>query len=82
MLSLFQMLSKYNQDSSVRNMVDKMDWVIMPSLNPDGYEHTWTRGVSLGFNNVEKTTKRIVLRTLSEREKTGKHCFRNKIILV
>ena len=57
--SLFQMLTKYNQDSSVKNMVDKMDWVIMPSLNPDGYKYTWS-GVSsqillgsLSFVNTE-----------------------------
>ncbi|CAB3980440.1 carboxypeptidase B-like [Paramuricea clavata] len=42
MYMIREMLTKYNQDSSVKRMVDKMDWVIMPSLNPDGYKYTWS----------------------------------------
>ena len=34
------MLSKYGKDRSVTAMIDKMDWVIMPVLNVDGYEYT------------------------------------------
>ena len=41
MYMIREMLTKYNQDSSVKKMVDKMDWVIMPSVNPDGYIYTW-----------------------------------------
>ena len=40
-----QMLSKYGKDSSITAMIDKLDWVIMPVLNVDGYEFTHT-GVS------------------------------------
>ncbi|KAJ7377899.1 corticosteroid- binding protein [Desmophyllum pertusum] len=37
-----QMLSGYGKDSSVTAMVDKLDWVIMPVFNVDGYEYTFT----------------------------------------
>ena len=36
------MLTKYGQDSTVTAMVDKMDWVIVPFLNVDGYAYTHT----------------------------------------
>ena len=39
-LILLQMLSKYGKDSSVTQMVDKLDWVIMPVFNVDGYVFT------------------------------------------
>lgn len=39
------MLKKYGKDASVTNMVDRLDWVIMPVFNVDGYEFTHT-GVS------------------------------------
>ena len=42
------MLAKYGKDASVTAMVDKMDWVIMPVFNVDGYEYSHTR-VSLVF---------------------------------
>lgn len=38
-----QILTKYKTDSSVKAMVDKMDWVIMPVFNVDGYEYTFNR---------------------------------------
>ena len=37
-----QMLNSYGKDSSVTAMVDKMDWVIMPVFNVDGYEYSHT----------------------------------------
>lgn len=40
MIILKQMLSKYGKDSSVTQMVDKLDWVIMPVFNVDGYVFT------------------------------------------
>lgn len=42
MYMINQMLKKYGKDVSVTNMVDKMDWVIMPVFNVDGYEYTHT----------------------------------------
>lgn len=38
-----EILTKYKTDSSVKAMVDKMDWVIMPVFNVDGYEYTFNR---------------------------------------
>lgn len=43
MIMIRQMLNKYGKDASVTAMVDKMDWVIMPVLNVDGYEYSHTR---------------------------------------
>ena len=37
------MLARYGKDSSVTAMVDRMDWVIMPVLNVDGYEYSHTK---------------------------------------
>ena len=35
------MASEYGKDSCVTGMLDKMDFVIMPVLNVDGYVYTW-----------------------------------------
>ena len=43
------MLSKYGNDPSVTAMVDKLDWVIMPVFNVDGYEYTHTSVSSNSF---------------------------------
>ncbi|XP_068714990.1 carboxypeptidase B-like [Montipora foliosa] len=42
MIMIREMLSKYGKDSSITAMIDKLDWVIMPVLNVDGYEFTHT----------------------------------------
>ncbi|XP_027060036.1 carboxypeptidase A2-like [Pocillopora damicornis] len=42
MFMINQMLKKYGKDASVTNMVDRLDWVIMPVFNVDGYEFTHT----------------------------------------
>lgn len=55
------MLNKYGKDASVTAMVDKMDWVIMPVLNVDGYEYSHTR-VSLFF--LVFTSQGLVASTL------------------
>ncbi|RMX39368.1 hypothetical protein pdam_00024456 [Pocillopora damicornis] len=36
-----QMTQKYGKDSSVTALLDKMDFVILPVLNVDGYAYTW-----------------------------------------
>ncbi|KAK3740597.1 hypothetical protein QZH41_009713, partial [Actinostola sp. cb2023] len=38
-----QLLSRYGKDSDVTAILDKMDFIILPIVNPDGYVHTWTR---------------------------------------
>lgn len=38
-----QMLTKYGKDPSVTAIVNKMDWVIMPVFNVDGYEYSHTK---------------------------------------
>jgi len=42
MIMIRQMLNNYGKDASVTAMVDKMDWVIMPVFNVDGYEFSHT----------------------------------------
>lgn len=42
MIMIKEMLSRYGKDSSVTAMIDKLDWVIMPVFNVDGYEYTHT----------------------------------------
>ncbi|KAK2139154.1 hypothetical protein LSH36_1992g00007 [Paralvinella palmiformis] len=36
------LISGYTQDKFIRHMVDNYDWYILPCLNPDGYNYTWT----------------------------------------
>ncbi|CAH3112222.1 unnamed protein product [Pocillopora meandrina] len=36
-----QMTQRYGKDSSVTALLDKMDFVILPVLNVDGYAYTW-----------------------------------------
>ncbi|KAJ7370290.1 corticosteroid- binding protein [Desmophyllum pertusum] len=37
-----EMTQKYGNDPSVRALLDKMDFIILPVFNVDGYEYTWT----------------------------------------
>lgn len=43
------MLTKYGNDASVTAMVDKLDWVIMPVFNVDGYEYSHTTVSLISF---------------------------------
>lgn len=36
-----QLLTQYGSDPLVTALVDQIEWVILPVLNPDGYEYTW-----------------------------------------
>jgi extracellular matrix protein 14 len=38
---LVTMYGKPSKDKIITRLVDEFDWVFIPSLNPDGYEHTW-----------------------------------------
>uniref|UniRef100_A0A7E4VDE2 Zinc carboxypeptidase A 1 n=1 Tax=Panagrellus redivivus TaxID=6233 RepID=A0A7E4VDE2_PANRE len=35
-----QLVTEYDRDPTMRNLVDSMDWYIVPLLNPDGYEYS------------------------------------------
>jgi hypothetical protein len=35
-----ELTSKYETDPTIKNYVDTLDWYILPSANPDGYEYT------------------------------------------
>jgi len=36
------LVSNYNTDPFVKQMVDSIEWNIIPIVNVDGFEHTWT----------------------------------------
>ena len=36
------LLGNYLADPVVRDLVDNIEWFILPVMNPDGYTHTWT----------------------------------------
>ena len=40
---MFQLVSRYPVDDSVRKVLDKVDFVILPVLNVDGYVYTWEK---------------------------------------
>ena len=39
---MFQLISTYDSDAIIKQLVDTYDWYILPVINPDGYVHTWT----------------------------------------
>jgi len=39
---LLQMLTSYNTNSKVKELMDRYDWYFLPIANPDGYEYTHT----------------------------------------
>jgi len=39
---LWQLVTKYGNDSVVTNLVDSIDWTICPIFNVDGYQYTFT----------------------------------------
>ncbi|XP_020615344.1 carboxypeptidase B-like isoform X3 [Orbicella faveolata] len=41
MFIIDEMTQKYGKDSSVTALLDKMDFIILPVLNVDGYAYTW-----------------------------------------
>ena len=41
----FQMTQKYGSDSSVTGLLNKMDFIILPVFNVDGYAYTWINPV-------------------------------------
>lgn len=36
------LVSRYDDDPLIRELVDGVEWVLVPVLNPDGYEYSWT----------------------------------------
>lgn len=36
----FQLVTKYGSDAKITKYVDTLDWYIVPSVNPDGYEYS------------------------------------------
>lgn len=37
-----QLISGYNSNSDIRSLMDQVDVVVLPVINPDGYEYSWT----------------------------------------
>ena len=40
---MFQLIFRYPVDNSVREVLNKVDFVILPVLNVDGYVYTWEK---------------------------------------
>lgn len=40
---MFQLVSRYPVDNSVREVLNRVDFVILPVLNVDGYIYTWEK---------------------------------------
>lgn len=37
-----QLTTGYGNDAEITRLVDDVDWIIVPSINPDGYAFTWS----------------------------------------
>jgi murein tripeptide amidase MpaA len=37
-----QLVTLYDKDAVVTNLVDRIEWSIIPIVNCDGYVYTWT----------------------------------------
>lgn len=35
-------IRNYDTDAEIRALLDETEWIIVPIVNPDGYEYTWT----------------------------------------
>ena len=46
------MTQRYRTDDSVTQLLDKIDFVILPVLNVDGYSYTWIDPVMIFFNYI------------------------------
>ena len=40
---MFQLVSRYPVDNSIREVLNKVDFVILPVLNVDGYVYSWEK---------------------------------------
>ncbi|MFI4882210.1 MAG: M14 family metallopeptidase, partial [Phycisphaerales bacterium JB064] len=37
-----QLVSGYGSDARITRLLDEMEWVFLPMVNPDGFDYTWT----------------------------------------
>jgi len=42
MLLFLQLVEGYGSDLVITNLMDNVDFVFIPSSNPDGYAYTWS----------------------------------------
>jgi len=38
-----ELLTKYGTDTEITNLINSVEFVFIPIVNPDGYDYTWTR---------------------------------------
>ena len=46
------MTQRYGTDALVTQLLDKIDFVILPVLNVDGYSYTWINPVMIFFSYI------------------------------
>lgn len=46
-----ELIASNHNDSTSKNLLDSIDWYILPVMNPDGYEHSHTKVSSTRHNN-------------------------------
>ena len=45
----YQLVTNYNEDPVISDLLEEFDWYILPVMNPDGYEYSHTTVSSRTF---------------------------------
>ena len=69
------MLTEYRVDPQVTKMMDEITWIVVPLLNVDGYEYSWTDVSTI-------TQKDIIKALLSYRMRVEAKVIRNTVYLL
>ncbi|XP_076451305.1 carboxypeptidase B-like [Babylonia areolata] len=69
-----EMLTQYNMNANITEALKKYTWVIIPVVNPDGYEYSWNHYVFLFLLTQADTSQYVFLFLLTQAD-TSQYVF-------